>query len=136
MRRWILAFQEEATLPKLGKYIAPVDEKTIAKRLRELRRARGKTQAEIAEALGIPQALVSEYERGTVRVHGAIVAAFARVFGVSADEVLGLKPHKQNGTFKDRRFFRRLERLEKLPKRAQQALLKTIDAYLEAAERR
>ena len=122
-------------MPKLGNYIAPVDEKTIAKRLRELRKARGKSQVEVADALGIAQALVSEYERGTVRLHGAIVAAFAKLYEVSADEVLGLKTPKTNGSFKDRRFFRRLERLEKLPRRAKQALLNTIDTYLAGAEK-
>ena len=130
-------FQEEIlALPKLGNYIAPVDEKTIAKRLRELRKARGKTQVEVAEALAIPQALVSEYERGNVRLHGAIVAAFAKLFAASADEILGLKPPKTNGSFKDRRFFRRLERIEKLPRRSKQVLLKTIDTYLDGAEKR
>jgi hypothetical protein len=47
-----------------------------------------------------------------------------------------LKELKQDGLFSDRRFIRRLERIEKLPKRAQQALLKTIDTYLDGAERR
>jgi transcriptional regulator with XRE-family HTH domain len=122
-------------VPKLGKYIGPVDEKTIAKRLRELRKASGKTQAEVAGRLGIPQPLLSEYERGTVRLHAAIVAAFAKLFEVPADEVLGLKPPKKNGAFKDRRFFRRLERIEKLPRRAKDALLKTIDTYLAGVEK-
>jgi transcriptional regulator with XRE-family HTH domain len=113
-----------------------VDETTIAKRLQELRKARGRTQVEVAEALGIPQALVSEYERGAVRLHGVIVAAFAKLYEVSADEILGLKPSKANGSFKDRRFYRRLERIEKLPKRSKQALLKTIDTYLAGAEKK
>jgi hypothetical protein len=38
--------------------------------------------------------------------------------------------------FCDRRFIRRLEKIEKLPKRAKQALLKTIDTYLVGAEKR
>lgn len=122
-------------MPRLGKYVTPVDEQTIAKRLRALRKARGLTQAEIADRLGIPQTLLSEYERGTVRLHGAMVAALSKTLRVSSDELLGLKPLKDNGSFKDRRFFRRLQRIERLPKRAKQTLLKTIDLYLEGAEK-
>jgi transcriptional regulator with XRE-family HTH domain len=123
-------------VPRLGKYVAPVDEQTIARRLRELRKARGLTQTEIAKQLAIPQTLLSEYERGTVRLHGVMVAALAKALHVAADELLGLKPVKENGSFQDRRFFRRLQRIEKLPKRAKQTLLKTIDVYLDGAERR
>lgn len=122
-------------MPRVGRYIAPVDERTIARRLKELRKRRGKTQAELAAALGIDQTLVSAYERGAVRLHGAIVAAFAKALRTSTDQILGLKELKQDGLFSDRRFIRRLERIEKLPKRAKQALLKTIDTYLAGAER-
>jgi hypothetical protein len=38
--------------------------------------------------------------------------------------------------FKGRRFFRRLKQLVKLPKRAQRPLLKSMDMYLEVAEKR
>ena len=120
-------------MPRIARYTAPVDEKTIGKRLRELRKRRGLTQVEIAEKIGIQQALLSAYELGHVRIHGALIAAFAEVFKVSADEVLGLKPLKENGAFRDRRFIRSLERIEKLPKRAKQTLLKNLDMFLKGA---
>lgn len=123
-------------MPRVGKYVAPVDEKTIGKRLRELRKARGLTQVEVAEKLGIQQALLSAYELGQVRIHGALVAAFASLFKVSADQILGLKDIKGNGAVHDRRFLRRLERIEKLPRRAKQTILGTIDTYLAGLEKR
>ena len=129
------AFARGGFLPRLGKYKTPVDEKSIGDRLRELRRKRGLSQAEVAESLGVHQSLVSEYERGTVRVPSTVLAAFTRVLRTSPDQILGLKPLKENGLFSDRRFIRRLERVEKLPKRSKQALLKTIDTYLDGAER-
>jgi transcriptional regulator with XRE-family HTH domain len=104
--------------------------------LRDIRTRRGKAQTEIADALGIDQTLVSAYERGTIRMHGAIVAAFAKVLRVSADEILGLKEIKDDTIFKDRRFIRRMERIDKLPKRAKLSLLNTIDTYLDGAEQR
>jgi transcriptional regulator with XRE-family HTH domain len=117
-------------LPRLGKYIAPVDEKTIARRLREVRKRRGMTQAELAEKVGIRQVLVSQYELGQVRIHGALLAAFAKTLRTSADEILGLKGSKENGLIEDRRFLRRLERIDRLPRRKKDALLTTIDAFL------
>jgi len=123
-------------MPRIGKYIAPVDEKAIGKRLRDLRKQRGLTQVEVAERLGIQQALLSAYELGQVRIHGALVAAFAKLFKVPADEIVGLKEPAGNGFFSDRRFIRRLERIEKLPKRAKQTLLATIDAFLTAHQKR
>ena len=123
-------------MPRIGKLISPVDEKTIAKRLRELRKQRGLTQVEVAEKLGIQQALLSAYELGQVRMHGVLVAAFAELFKVSADQILGLKGIKGNGALHDRRFLRRLEKIEKLPRRAKQTLLGTIDTYLAGLDKR
>jgi transcriptional regulator with XRE-family HTH domain len=117
-------------MPRLGKYIAPVDEKTIAKRLREIRKRRGMTQTELAERVGIGQVLVSQYELGQVRIHSALLAAFAKALRTSADELLGLKESKGNGLIKDRRFLRRLEQIDGLPRRKKDALLTTIDAFL------
>ena len=88
---------------------------------------------EVAQKVGIQQALLSAYELGHVRIHGVLVAAFAELFRVSADEILGLKPTKENGAFRDRRFIRRLEKIEKLPKRAKQTLLKNLDMFLKGA---
>jgi len=124
------------SVPRVGSHISPVDEKTIAPRLKEIRKRRGKAQAELATILGVDQTLVSAYERGAVRVHGGIVAAFTKALRTSDDEILGLNDTQTNGIFRDRRFIRRLEKIEKLPKRAKQALLKTIDTYMVADEKR
>lgn len=117
-------------MPRRRTYIAPVDEKLIGKRLRELRQRRGLSQTEIAEKLGINQTLVSQYERGKLRLHGALVAAFAKALRVTSDEILGLKPVVDNGIFRDRRFLRRLERVSQLPRGDKQAILKTLDLIL------
>lgn len=118
-------------MPRLGKYTAPVNEQTIARNLRDIRKRRGMTQVQVAERLGIRQVLVSQYERGQTRVHGALVAAFAKVLRTSADQLLGLRESKENGHIKDRRFLRRLEQIDRLPRRKKDALLTTIDAFLQ-----
>ena len=52
-----------------------------------------------------------------MRVHAALVAAFAKVLRASADEILGLQKPSPNGHTKDRRFVRRLEKIDQLSKR-------------------
>jgi len=111
----------------------PADQETIGQRLARLRRERGITQAEIADKLGIVQPMVSDYERGELRLHGQLIVQLARLLRVSADELLGLEKAKGRGPVKNRRLLRRLQQLEKLPKRDQQALLRTIDAFLAKA---
>jgi len=121
-------------MPRLGTYNTPVDEKTIARRLREARKRRGITQVELAEKLGIGQVLISQYELGLTRIHGALIAGFAKALGTSADELLGLKAPKNDGSaIDDRRFLRRLAQVNRLPKRKKDALLTTIDAFLAQA---
>lgn len=122
-------------MPRRRSYITPVDEKTIGRRLRELRVRRGLTQAALAEQLGIDQTLVSNYERGVARLHGALIAAFAQALRASADEILGLKDLKpkpqENG-----RLLRRLQRVEELSVADQRAVLRYLAALLERRERR
>jgi transcriptional regulator with XRE-family HTH domain len=114
-------------------YLTPVDEKTIGRHVREIRTRRGFTQAELAEKLGTKQSLISLYEQGQVRLHGALIAGLASALRVSADELLGLKTLPANGSPPDRRFLRRVEKIERLPKREKQLLLGTIDAVLKSS---
>jgi transcriptional regulator with XRE-family HTH domain len=119
-------------LPRPRKYTTPA-EATIGQRLRELRQRLGKTQAEIAETLGIKQSLVSDYERGVVRLHGDLLIGFAKALKVSADEILGLQGNGHKEAVQDRRLLRQLQRIEKLSKREKQALLKNLDLFLKGA---
>jgi transcriptional regulator with XRE-family HTH domain len=107
---------------------------TIGERLARLRRERGITQAELAEKLGIVQPVVSDYERGELRLHGQLIVELSRILGVTADELLGLEATKTNGAVSNRRLLRRLQELDRLPKRDQQAVLRTIDAFLAKAK--
>lgn len=111
-------------------YTAPIDEKAIGKRVRQLRNRQGMTQAELAAELGVNQSAVSDYEKGEVRIHAAMLAGLAKVLKASADEILGLEKAKSNGQTLDRRFLRRIEKLHRLSRRDQQSVLGTIDAFL------
>jgi len=120
-------------LPKGKKYSGPISEKAIGERLRQLRLRRGLTQVEVAEKLGIDQTLVSDYELGVVRLHGALIVGFAKVLKASADEILGLERSRNNGLPRDRRFLRRLDKIDKLTKRDKDALIRNLDNFLKGA---
>jgi transcriptional regulator with XRE-family HTH domain len=91
------------------------------------------TQAELADILGITQSNVSGLEHGRRSLTIHQVVKLAQALRTTTDQILlGSKPDKKgtNGNVTDRRFLRRLERIDRLPKRKKQALLTTIDAYL------
>ena len=116
-------------MPRRRPYHAPVDEQTIGERIRQLRKRRGLTQTELARTVGVQQPLISQYERGELRIHGALVAAVAHALNASADEVLGLKaPAAEPAT--NRKLMRRLERISDLPAAEQNAVLKILDGLL------
>ena len=105
---------------------------TIGQRMARLRRERGITQVELAEMLGVPQPMISAYENGGLRLHGELIVELAGILDVSADQLLGLKETK-NGAPKNGRLLRKLQQLELLPRRDQQALMRTIEAFLQRA---
>jgi transcriptional regulator with XRE-family HTH domain len=104
----------------------------LGQRLAQLRRTRGMTQRELAEKLEIGQPLVSHYERGRAGLDARLVIKLADVLRVTSDELLGLKQPKDNAKVM-RPFLRRLQKVERLGRRDQQALLRTIDAFLSKA---
>src|SRR5262245_18967302 len=130
----ILPRKEVSSLAQRRKFVAPVDDKTISRRLADIRRRRGLTQTELDQKLGLNQPLVSQYERGDIRMHASLVAAFAKALRVTSDEILGLQPTKENGLPRDRRFLRRLHKIEELSRRDKQALLRTLDRFLSATD--
>jgi transcriptional regulator with XRE-family HTH domain len=104
---------------------------SLGERLGRLRKQKGFTQVELAEKMGIIQSLVSDYERDKLRPHPEMIVRFAVALDVSTDEILGLaRTAKANGTTKNRRLLRRLQQIDKLAKRDQDALIRTIDAFL------
>ena len=104
----------------------------LGKRIAAFRRERGTTQTELAEQLGTTQGIISDYECGKLRPHADMIVRLAKALRVSTDEMLGVKPPSKNGATVSRRVLRRLTAIDGLPKRDQDALFRTIDAFLQA----
>jgi transcriptional regulator with XRE-family HTH domain len=103
----------------------------LGERLRAIRKQRGVTQVDLAQAIGTTQNIVSDYERGKLRPNTTILTKLAAVLQVSSDEILGIALPSAGAPL-SRRFLRRLRAVESLPRRDQEALLRTIDAFLSA----
>ena len=107
--------------------------KEVGERIRALRQARGQTQIDLAEILGITQSNLSAIERGARGLTVHQVVKLARALRATTDQILS--PARTTGkgdhdVLTDRRFLRRLQKVDKLPERDQQALLRTLDAFL------
>jgi transcriptional regulator with XRE-family HTH domain len=116
--------------------VVPVpDDKAFGRRLQEIRKRRGLSQVELAQRLGIHQSLISQYERGYLRLHGALLVRLAQALKSSPDEILAIKEVGGNGDSQaiDRRFLRRLQRIDRLTPHQKKILLGTIDAFLSKA---
>ena len=124
-----------AVMPKASRLsLAPLphSDETPGERLARIRRERGFTQNELAEKTGLIQTLVSDYERGKLRLNADMLLRFATALEVSTDDLL--QPGGPRTARKpSRKVLRRLERIEELPARQQTTLLRTIDTFLENA---
>lgn len=101
-------------------------------RIARLRREQGFTQTELAQRLRVSQPVVSDYENDVIRLPADVVMQIAEILGASTDELLGMKQHAAHGDggIKNRRLYRRMQEIEKLPRRDQEALLRTIEAFI------
>jgi transcriptional regulator with XRE-family HTH domain len=108
---------------------------TLGKRIARIRKEKGYTQVELAEKIGIIQALVSDYELDKLRPYYDVVIRFAQALDVSTDELLGLEPSNTKESTTDIKLTRRIKKIKSLPPSQQKTLLKTIDTFIKAAEK-
>ena len=92
-----------------------------------------KTQQEPAEWHKVSQP-VSDYEYNVIRIPANVVVELAKILNASTDETLGLTTDiPRNGPIKNHRLLRQVRAIDKLSKRDQDALLRTIDAFMSKA---
>lgn len=62
-------------------------------RIRELRMAKGLSQAQLSARLGVSKAMISAYELSTRQPSYEVLRKLACIFGVSTDYLLDMKHH-------------------------------------------
>ena len=107
----------------------------LGKRLAHFRNLRGLSQRELAQRVNVVQAVVSDYEVGKLRLTAEAALRFAAALDVPIQDLLHTsKPVPMVPERKpNRKVLERLERIESLPRRKQDAILMTIDHFLNSA---
>lgn len=103
---------------------------TFAQRLTRLRKARGFSQTELGELVGISQRMMAHYEGRAVRVPADLLARLASALNVPMEELMGLSPTRDKPAPANSRLWRKLRQIEKLPPGDRRAVLKILDGLL------
>src|SRR5208283_5871503 len=110
-------------------------ETSFGERLQAIRKARGLTQVQLAEAAGTTQRAISYYETEAGFPPSPAVIDLARALKVTTDELLGLKPPKVervNDDSEARRQWKRFRMVSSLPERDQKAVIRLINSLVAA----
>lgn len=104
----------------------------LGKRVTQLRKSRGMTQAELARALGVSQQAVFAYEIGERRISVLVLERLAKLFRLNIDQFLGFSPEP---LLRKRRLspkaMRHAERLQSLSKTQQRFVVRILDVLEE-----
>lgn len=109
----------------------------FGKRLIALRRLRGLTQVQLAEAAGTTQRAISHYETFGGYPPAPALIAIAKALHVSADEILGMKSVKSDDRADDpetRRLWKKFQQVSELPDKDQRAVIRLINSLAGARE--
>lgn len=99
--------------------------------LAALRKARGLTQPQLAEALSLSVEMLTYYERRAANPSADFIAKAAAFFGVSADELLDLKTKAARKPGPSSQFARLAERLDRLPRAKQKVVVDMLEGFLQ-----
>ncbi len=104
----------------------------LGKRVTQLRKSRGMTQAELARALGVSQQAVFAYEIGDRRISVLVLERLARLFRLNIDQFLGFAPEPPVRKRRlSPRAMRHAERLQALSKTQQRFIVRILDVLEE-----
>ena len=110
--------------------ISPLSAVQIGSKLANIRKARGLTQTQLAELIGIRQRLVSDYEIGRTSISAEMISRFCYALNCSASDIITTEPSQEETSL---RLSKRLHRIETLPTNQQKVLLQTIDRFIKGA---
>lgn len=114
----------------------PYQETSFGERLQAIRKARGLTQVQLAEAAGTTQRAVSYYETEAGYPPSPAVIDLARALHVTTDELLGVRAAKVERLDDDpeaRRLWKRFQMVAVLPERDRKAVIRLIHSLAGAA---
>jgi transcriptional regulator with XRE-family HTH domain len=127
-----------ATFEDLSMAVSPEDKrffKELGGRIAQLRKEQNLTQQQLADELGVSQQIVASYEVGRRRMPISTLPLMARALGVSVEALLGEPAKASARRGPAPKLQRHLERISRLPKPKQRAVMEVIEAVLAQASR-
>ncbi|MGD0295869.1 MAG: helix-turn-helix transcriptional regulator [Bryobacteraceae bacterium] len=108
-------------------------ETRFGERLQAIRKARGLTQVQLAEAAETTQRAISYYETEAGFPPAPAVIDLAKALRISTDELLGVKTPKVeriHDDTKSRRLWKRFQMVATLPERDQKAVIRLVNSLV------
>lgn len=105
----------------------------FGKNLAALRKARGWTQPQLAETLGISVNTLVYYERKAKNPSGDFLAKVAKLFNVTVDELLDHEVKAARKSGPPSRLQQLTAQLSGLPRQKQKAVVEILEGYLKTA---
>ena len=107
----------------------------FGKRLASLRKAKGLTQKQLGEKVGVSYRVIAYYEGETQYPPAHLIIPISKALEISTDELLGVKEIKKQVEHNNPSLLRKLKKIEQLPASQQKTLIKTINMFLKGAEK-
>lgn len=101
----------------------------LGERITHARERAGLSQGQLAEKMDVSQQVIAAWERKAKAIRTDTLTNLAGILGASADELLGMKPARQNGpSGRVRQVF---DAVASLPRRQQDKIVDVIEAFVE-----
>ncbi len=103
----------------------------LGKRIQELRKQIGLTQAQLASKIEISHTQLTRYESKNIQPPADVLQRLANVFDVSIDYLVnGNKSDKVEQTLKDAELIKQFKQLDKMPEDEKKSILKVLNALI------
>lgn len=106
--------------------------RNMGKRLSSFRKEHGLTQQQLADALGMKQYAIANYETGRYRVPVAMVPELAGALGVTVEALLGL-PAAKAKPGPASKLQKQMAQISTLPKEQQKSIMQVLDMALKTS---
>lgn len=103
----------------------------LGKRIQDLRKKTGLTQAQLASKIEISHTQLTRYESKDVQPPADVLQRLANIFDVSIDYLVnGNKSQKAEQTLKDAEVIKQFKQLDQLPEDEKKSILKVLSALI------
>jgi transcriptional regulator with XRE-family HTH domain len=104
----------------------------LGRRIAELRKQQGYTQAQLADMIDVKQYVVASYETGRRRPSAALIPELARILGVTVEELIGIDQDRRKPG-PTPKLQQQIEQLQRLPKSKQKFVSEFLETVLQQA---